>query len=107
MPLRDLDRGAPAGLPPARRFRSVSASHLMEYTINLSAAPVDVDRVRDALEDIDPAAIVDLDPRGQGLRVAANMLDRELFGALERAGHPADTVEVVRLPSVCCGSCSG
>ncbi len=45
--------------------------------------------------------------RPQCLRVAANLLDRELFGALERAGHPADTVEVVRLPSECCGSCSG
>lgn len=81
--------------------------HAMEYTIQLSRAPVDVDRVRDALQDIDPAAIVDLDPRGQGLRVSANMLDRELHAAFERAGHPPDSIEVTRLPSVCCGSCSG
>lgn len=80
---------------------------VMEYTIQLSRAPVDVDRVRDALEDIDPAAIVDLDPRGQGLRVWANMLDRELYAAFERAGHPPDSIQVTRLPSVCCGSCSG
>ena len=79
----------------------------MEYTIHLSAAPVDVDRVREALEDIDPSAIVDRAQNGRDLRVSANLLDRELFGALERAGHPADAVRVTRLPSVCCGSCSG
>lgn len=79
----------------------------MEYTIQLNAASVDLDCVRGALEEVDPAAIVDLGPLGQGLRVSATLLDRELLGALERAGHPSDTVQITRLPSICCGGCSG
>ncbi len=79
----------------------------MEYSIQLGAVSVDIERIRAALQDIDPAALADLDPRSRHLRICANMLDRELFDALERAGHPADTARVTRLPSVCCGSCSG
>ncbi len=79
----------------------------MEYTIELRTGTVDIDRIRDELEQIDPAAIVDADPQGHGLRVSANMLDRELVSAFEHAGHPSGSIVITRLPSVCCGGCGG
>ena len=79
----------------------------MEYAIRLDAAAPDLGLISDALQDVDPAAIADLDRDGHTLRLSTNMLDSELIDALGRAGHPIAARHIKRLPSVCCGSCSG
>lgn len=79
----------------------------MEYVIHMDTAGLDLAVIGDALQRFDPAAIADIDSRQQVLRVAAMMLDQELLAALDQAGHPVRAEQVERLPSVCCGGCSG
>jgi hypothetical protein len=79
----------------------------MEYAIHLDSPSPDLAVISDALQDVDPAAFADLDRDGHTLRLSTNMLDSELIEALARAGHPIQVKQIVRLPSVCCGSCSG
>lgn len=79
----------------------------MEYSIHLDAPAPDLGAIIDALQDVDPAAFADLDRDGQTLRLSTNMLDSELLEALDASGHPITPRHIVRLPSVCCGSCSG
>lgn len=79
----------------------------MEYAIRLDAVSPDLTAITDALLDIDPAAIADLDTDGHTLRLSTNMLDCELVDALARSGNPVSTDQIQRLPSICCGSCSG
>lgn len=79
----------------------------MEYSIRLDATAPDLGAIIDALQDVDPAAFADLDRDGRTLRLSTNMLDSELLEALNASGHPITLKHIVRLPSVCCGSCSG
>ena len=79
----------------------------MEYAIQLDAVSPDLTAITDALLDVDPAAVADLDNDGHTLRLSTNMLDCELLDALAQSGHPITTDRIQRLPSVCCGSCSG
>lgn len=79
----------------------------MEYSIHLDASAPDLGAIIDALQDVDPAAFADLDRDGHTLRLSTNMLDSELINALDLSGHPITEQQIVRLPSVCCGSCSG
>ena len=79
----------------------------MEYAIQLDAPAPDLGAITDALQDIDPAAVADLDHDGHTLRLSTNMLDQELLEALALCGHPIRPDHISRLPSVCCGSCSG
>ena len=62
--------------------------------------------IEDALQQLDPAAVVDLDPT-QGLRVNAALGEQELVALLNRLGGEVRPDEAVRQPSVCCGGCSG
>ena len=79
----------------------------MEYSIHLDASAPDLGAIIDALQDVDPAAFADLDRDGHTLRLSTNMLDTELVQALDSSGHPITLQPIVRLPSICCGSCSG
>ena len=79
----------------------------MEYVIRLDTAGLDLERIGQSLQKIDPAAMVDVDPLNRALRVSATMLDRELLEALAQAGHPVRPDQVERMPSICCGGCSG
>ena len=79
----------------------------MEYAIRLDAPAPDLGAITDALQDVDPAAVADLDRDGHTLRLSTNMLDQELLDALALCGHPIRPDHISRLPSVCCGSCSG
>lgn len=79
----------------------------MEYSIRLDADTPNLGAITDALQDVDPAAFADLDRDGHTLRLSTNLLDSELVAALTASGHPITTRQIVRLPSVCCGSCSG
>ncbi len=79
----------------------------MEYAIQLKTDSPNLGAITDALLDVDPAAVADLDGDGHTLRLSTNMLDCELLGALAQSGHPITEDKIKRLPSVCCGSCSG
>ena len=77
----------------------------MEFRIRLANEEIDPDVVLDALQAIDPAAIVDRDPRDGRLRATVWMGAEELAATLRRAGIPA--LDVEQQPSNCCGDCSG
>lgn len=79
----------------------------MEFHIKLHAAPRDVDTVRDAIQAVDPAAVVDIDSSGQSLRVAAAVDSAELLTVIRQAGYALDADRVIQIPSVCCGGCGG
>lgn len=79
----------------------------MEFHIELIDATPDADTVREAVRSVDPAAMVDIDPSGHALRVAAAVSAVELLSLIRQAGCAVDADRVVQVPSTCCGGCSG
>jgi hypothetical protein len=79
----------------------------MEFQVELKGAIPDVDAIRELIRDVDPAALVDLDSKWQALRVAAHIDVIELISLIQRGGYPVEPRQVTRVPSVCCGGCSG
>lgn len=79
----------------------------MEYHIQISGPEPDLVAVEDALLAADPAALVDIDPASPTLRVATSVDARQLVALLGEAGYPVTPAQVVQLPSICCGGCSG
>lgn len=77
----------------------------MQYIAFVSGTP-DLPLLEHALQAIDPAALLDLDPAG-GLRMATWMTRGELGSALARAGLRVAEGALVQLPSECCGGCGG
>ena len=77
----------------------------MEYRIAMPAAHVDVEVIDEALRAIDPAGMVDLDR--DMLRIATCLPAAELASLIGAAGYAIDDAELIRLPSICCGGCSG
>ncbi len=77
----------------------LSASHVVGDVI--------LDAVRRTVEQVDPAAMLDIDSSGCVLRIAAAVDLAQLHGLLELSGHPATAAQVRVLPSICCGGCSG
>lgn len=79
----------------------------MEFHIALSSASPEPAVVQDALFDLDPTAVVDLDMSGQVLRVSAATTAVDLAEVLRQLGWPVAAEQVVQLPSICCGGCGG
>lgn len=79
----------------------------MEFHIELVGATPDTDAVREAIRAVDPAALVDIDPSGQALRVAAAVDGVELLSLIRQAGYAVDADQMTQVPSVCCGGCGG
>ena len=79
----------------------------MEFHIALSGASPDLASFRAAVAELDPAAVVDIDPFGQHLRVAASLSARELHDAARVSGWPLAENQIAPQPSVCCGGCGG
>tara|TARA_R110002020_G_scaffold134702_4_gene300843 strand:+ start:1995 stop:2234 length:240 start_codon:yes stop_codon:yes gene_type:complete len=79
----------------------------MEFKVAMQQVGIDLDALRRALCDVDPAALVDLDPLNAGLRVAAQVTTGELAGLLAEAGYPVGPMAIQPQPSVCCGGCGG
>lgn len=79
----------------------------MEFHVELAGATPDLKTIRDLVLAADPAALVDVDPFQTALRVAASLDADELVALLRRGGLPTDPQQVTRVPSVCCGGCSG
>ena len=79
----------------------------MEFHVDGLAASADVAAITDAINNIDPAALVDLDPATGALRVNAAMSAADLTGAIGSTGQDMGGLLVMQLPSNCCGGCGG
>lgn len=79
----------------------------MEFHIALVDASPDPGVVQDALFDVDPMAVVDLDMSGLVMRISASATASDLVDVLQRTGWPVTSEQVVQLPSICCGGCGG
>lgn len=79
----------------------------MEFHIDGFAAQPDMAAIADAIHNIDPAAVVDINPSTGALRVNAAMSADDLTTAIGSAGQQADGLLVMQMPSNCCGGCGG
>lgn len=77
----------------------------MEFRIRLAVDAPDMAVISDALQQADPAAIVDRDPADGSLRATVWMDGEELKLVLTQAGYPPRSIE--QQASNCCGECSG
>ncbi|MGY0556640.1 hypothetical protein [Lysobacter sp. A421] len=79
----------------------------MEFHISVVGAVPDTDAIEASICEVDPSALVDIDPTGQLLRVATSIDSVELVSLINHAGYPVSSDQVRQLPSICCGGCSG
>jgi hypothetical protein len=79
----------------------------MEFHIDIPGAAPDPRVIEDAIRDVDPAALVDIDPASPRLRIATSVDARQLVALISQAGYRVDPAQVRQLPSICCGGCSG
>lgn len=79
----------------------------MEVRIERPGLRVDSRDLEAQLKDIDPPAILDLEPVSGALRVSTAMATLELLHALRAGGISIGPKALIHLPSVCCGGCSG
>ena len=79
----------------------------MQFKIRIDGSTPDVDAIEQAVRTMDAAALVDIDPTGRTLRVAASMDAANLLGLIHQAGYPVAQDQLEQLPSECCGGCGG
>ncbi len=79
----------------------------LEFHINMAGSLPDGHAIGAVIRDIDPAAVIDLNPASGLLRVAAAMGADELVSLVNVAGYSLRPEQVLQLPSICCGGCSG
>ena len=79
----------------------------MEFHVKTAGWAPDVDVILDAVRAVDPSALVDIDPAGGMLRVAASVDAAALIALVNQAGYAVAPEQVIQLPSICCGGCSG
>ena len=79
----------------------------MEFHIALTGDAPDTAVVQDALFDLDPCAVVDLDMSGTVMRISASAKIDQLVTVLHTAGWRVAAKDVAQLPSICCGGCGG
>ncbi|WP_426687504.1 hypothetical protein [Rhodanobacter ginsengiterrae] len=79
----------------------------MEFHIALVDASPDPGVVQDALFDVDPTAVVDLDMSGLVMRISSSANVTDLIEVLRHVGWTVAPEQVAQLPSICCGGCSG
>lgn len=79
----------------------------MEFHIALTDTAPDAMQVQDAMFDVDPAAVVDLDTSGLIMRISSTATAEDLVQVLQTTGWSVTAKEVVQLPSICCGGCGG
>ena len=78
----------------------------MEFRVNMPG-PIDPGAIEQALREVDPAALVDIDAVDGTLRVAATLDLVELLALLNSAGYPLRRTQVAQAASLCCGGCGG
>jgi len=79
----------------------------MEFHIKLSGPAPDAGVIEEAIREVDPSALVDIDPASPTLRVATSVDAPQLVALLGQAGYAVTPQQVTQLPSICCGGCSG
>lgn len=79
----------------------------MEFHVQVTDVAPDMEKILDAIHQIDPSAVMDIDVSGQVLRIAAALELPELQALLGHAGYHVLKEQVRQLPSICCGGCSG
>lgn len=79
----------------------------MEFHVQVSGLPVDLDAVQASLLALDPVAVAALDADGELLRVSAEVDASELADLMIRAGCPVTKARVLEVPPFCCGGCGG
>lgn len=79
----------------------------MQSTIRITGLPPDVGAIEEAIRAVDPSALVDIDPTGQTLRIAASIETVQLLEVMRKAGYPVKEDQLERVPSECCGGCGG
>jgi hypothetical protein len=78
----------------------------MEFHVTMPDV-IDPGAIEQAIRAVDPAALVDIDPAGPALRVAAMIDIDQLIALFNQAGHAVRRDQVAQAPSVCCGGCGG
>ena len=78
----------------------------MEFRVTMPDA-IDPGAIEQAIRAVDPAALVDIDPMGHTLRVAATVDVDQLIALFNQAGHALRRDQVAQAASICCGGCSG
>lgn len=79
----------------------------MQFKIRITGLSPDVGAIEQTIRVVDPSALVDIDPTGQTLRVAASIDATHLLGLMGQAGFPVVEDQLERVPSECCGGCGG
>ncbi len=79
----------------------------MEFHIDTTHAKVDPTLVQEALWQIDPASVAQLDPDGRQLRVNIETDASELLALLQGIDMPVYASDITQIPSICCGGCGG
>lgn len=79
----------------------------MELHIRLVGPIPDLDAIKLAIGAVDPSGLVDVEPTGQTLRVAASIDSTQLVALIGQAGYPVTQDQATPAPSICCGGCSG
>lgn len=79
----------------------------MQFKLNSSGSLPPVDEIARAIDAVDPASIVDLDPAGDALRISTSVGGDELGSIILQAGYALSPGQLEQLPSQCCGGCGG
>ncbi len=79
----------------------------MQYTIETNAPQADLAVLRRGLDEVDPAAMVDIDPASGQVRISTLIGAAELLPLVRGAGYAIGADELQQLPSQCCGGCGG
>lgn len=79
----------------------------MEFHIAVKDGSPEPNVIENALFDIDPTAVVDLDMSGQVLRISSYATMADLIEVLRQTGWVVTPEQVVALPTICCGGCGG
>ena len=79
----------------------------MEYRIELFGALPAPATLAALLEGEDAAAVADFDQARRLWRINTSLSSGEVLDLFARAGCRVSPAQVERVPSVCCGGCSG
>lgn len=79
----------------------------MEFHIALTDTCPGLDAIQDAMFDVDPNTVVDLDMSGEVMRISSYVDVADLIEVLQRTGWTVAPDQVAQLPSICCGGCGG
>ncbi len=79
----------------------------MKFNIKTNGKAVDVFVIEQALIQIDPSALIDIDRTNATLRVSTCLDDCELSNLITQIGFPVSRSDVQGVPSECCGGCGG